>query len=305
MPKRDPFVFAALGLVGGLGLALLFLVWAVPEFRSPTFAKQYYSDWQAAAQATENGTLADTHFWIRELYGWVYAEDTLAQWLMVVLGIAATTISLVALIWLRRTWHQAKSSADAAWAAVAATRELGKDQARAYVHVDSAELRWGDSKASRPYVTFTAVNTGQTPAKYFECHATFFLRKLTADGFYADNVTFDDIDLTGISPHRWNALGGGRDLTFAAGSKSVGTARSSYGRTDVSLDVAGILRYETFFGEIFETEFWFTIRPPPAFNFVKTINSDAHTPHRISETPSAMQCAAGSLRTYHRVDSHE
>lgn len=305
MLKRDRGAFFAIGLVVGLGLALLFLVWAVPEFRSPTFAKQYYADWHVAAQVGQSGKPDDTHFWIRELYGWVYAEDTLAQWIMAVFAIVATGTSIWAVLLLRNTLVATRDAVRSADDAVTVTRELGEAQTRAYVHVESAELRWGNPKGEHPRVTFTAINTGQTPAKWFECHATFFTRKLTKEGFYAENITFDDLDLTGITAHRWNALGGGRELTFTAASKSANVARSSYGRTDVSLDVAGILRYETFFGEIFETEFWFAVRPPPTFKLVTTPGPEGFTPYQGREAPNAMQRATGNLRTYHRVDDQK
>ncbi|RUW60183.1 hypothetical protein [Mesorhizobium sp. M7A.F.Ca.US.008.03.1.1] len=148
-------------------MALLFLVWAVPEFRSSTLAKQYYENWYAAAKAGQNDEQGDAHFWVRELYGWVYAEDTLAQWLMVVLGGAASAISLYALIWLRRTWDQAKRSADAACAAVAETRRIGEAQVRAYLAVRNVSFRVIEQTAGNDpvaAVSFSYHNTGLSPA---------------------------------------------------------------------------------------------------------------------------------------------
>lgn len=110
MSKRNWSAGFAIGLVVGIGLALLFLVWAVPEFREPEIAQQYYENWEATSNPGQNQDQNDTHFWIRELYGWVYAEDTLAQWLMAVLGFAATGISVIALVWLARTFRETRNA---------------------------------------------------------------------------------------------------------------------------------------------------------------------------------------------------
>lgn len=159
----------AIGLVAGVTLALAFLVWAVPEFRSPAGAKQYYQQWQAAAQAPQENQPPDSHFWIREFYGWAYAEDSLAQWLMAILGFAATAISLYALIWLRRTWDQARRSADAAFAAVDAAieandaaREISRRELRAYVFPAVAKIT--GTNTLKPIVGVVFKNTGLTPA---------------------------------------------------------------------------------------------------------------------------------------------
>ena len=102
MSKRNRSAFFTGGLVAGFllgtALALIFLVWAVPDFRDPTFSKNQYDQLQAAAPSDYQHDNQNTHFWIREFYGWVYAEDSLAQWIMSLVAVAATIVSLLALV---------------------------------------------------------------------------------------------------------------------------------------------------------------------------------------------------------------
>lgn len=214
-------------------------------------------------------------------------QDTYAQWIMAIISLVATFISIWAVWLVRKTLN--------------ATKEVGRDQARAYVHIERAELRWGNSQGDYPSFTLAALNTGQTPAKWFECGAVVFTRPLNEDGLTADDLKFSDIDFSGLTSHRWNALGSNKELSFGIASKFSQIASKAYGRKDVSLDIAGVLRYETFFGEIFESEFWFTRRPPPAFAYQKRSGSDALASYGVKEMPHQMQRAAGSLRTYRQI----
>ncbi|RWC27772.1 hypothetical protein [Mesorhizobium sp.] len=152
----------------GVGLSALFLVWAVPEFRSPVFAKQYYDHWQAAASASQKSNPDDPHFWVRELYGWVYAEDTLAQWLMVLLGFGTAAISLYALIWLRRTWDQTRRSASAAHDANEIAEQTSIAQLRPYVVVDGIDCSFepASNRVGHDVRVFIRwKNCGQTPTR--------------------------------------------------------------------------------------------------------------------------------------------
>jgi hypothetical protein len=165
----------AIGLVLGLALSISFLVWAVPEFRSPAFTAQYYEQWQAAAAAGDQQQQNESHFWVREFYGWIYAEDSLAQWLMALLGIVATVVSVYALVWIGRTWDQARKSANAAIVAAEAavqanidTREVSQRQLRAYVTLDDIRpVNIGRPNHTdddlRIYIRWK--NAGQTPAR--------------------------------------------------------------------------------------------------------------------------------------------
>ncbi|MEI2387688.1 hypothetical protein [Breoghania sp. JC706] len=143
MSGPERYFWAALGFVLGLGVALLFLVWAVPEFRNSSFAGVYFSrlinsDWHCIFGESYSG-----HNWLGPFDGWIFSEDSLAQWVMAILGIFATLISYIALIWLKRTWELSKSSAEAAWRAVSVAREMGEAQVRCYPTIKDVRLGFG------------------------------------------------------------------------------------------------------------------------------------------------------------------
>lgn len=62
------------------------------------------------------------------------------------------------------------------------TYDIGKDQMRCYVHVERAELTWGNRHGSNPSVMLIVKNTGQTPARWFHIVARSFVRPLEEDG---------------------------------------------------------------------------------------------------------------------------
>lgn len=148
MFKGDRGAFFAIGLVAGIGLAMLFLLWAVPEFRNPTFAKEYYQKWQAGGADTQQQQPNDSHFWVRELYGWAYAEDSLAQWLMALLAGAATVFTIIAVRWARKAVHTSEA------------------EVRAYFRVKEVKLQWEDAPFNQGFeVTVVWENYGKTPAR--------------------------------------------------------------------------------------------------------------------------------------------
>ena len=121
------------------------------------------------------------------------------------------------------------------------------------------ELKWGGKNAPTPILTGTARNTGETPAKWFEVQQYIFTAPIE-DRPERDHPKECLAEARKTMPRRWNALGGNlSDLTFyASGEESGETIRSVYRKADVTLHVCGVLRYETFYGELFETEFWFS-----------------------------------------------
>lgn len=154
---------------------MLFLVWAVPNFRDPTFASGYYEQWQATTTDNQLEQGQNPRTWVRGLRGRVYTEDTAAQWLMVLLGISATVVSLLALIWLKATWAETKRSADAAERAADIAREIGQAQVRAYVTVANGELSVDDTYC-QVWIEFE--NKGQSPAFNVVARVSAIIRPL-------------------------------------------------------------------------------------------------------------------------------
>lgn len=212
-------------------------------------------------------------------------RQEIPAWAQIIIGGMSTFIALVAL---------GVSLLTAIWA-IRTTRA----QTRAYVHAETAELTWGNNRAVRPMVTMTVQNTGQTPARWFSAQFIIFTKSLNVDGTSTKH-TFAEVDLTGRNRKRWNALGGGSLLSFPAFHKDyVKIMQESYGRDDLSLNIAGIIRYETFFGEIFDSEFWFTSRPIPEFRFEKKPTpGGALARYGVPESGHKMQRASCILNTY-------
>ena len=90
--------FFALGLVAGIAIAFLFALWSFPWFSDPT-----YQPVKQQSQASEPDDKMERG--PSEGYWWpeVSARDTYAQWAMVILALAATVISVWAIMLLRQT----------------------------------------------------------------------------------------------------------------------------------------------------------------------------------------------------------
>ena len=97
-----------------------------------------------------------------------------AAWWMVAAAVAGAFVSLATLVLVANTLHQARRSADAAHASVAATLAVGKQQVRAYLTVEKANLEI--SKMAQ-YLTFSASvrNYGDSPARAVACQISVIL----------------------------------------------------------------------------------------------------------------------------------
>ena len=159
--------YFAIGLGTGVGVALLFLTWSVPPFREPSFSLEYFSN---LGHYAFNSASADSRYWIS--HGWVFAEDSLAQWIVAALGIAATVISFLALRWLKKTWDQSRRAADAAIEAAIQTQRANElmllahtDQMRPYIYV-YPESVLSLAAGTQPAVKLKIENQGKTPARF-------------------------------------------------------------------------------------------------------------------------------------------
>lgn len=171
--KRGP-AFAA-GLVAGVGVALLFAVWAFPWFRDPA-QDTGYRQGQHEEYAQHEQDRGDPHFWISPFNGWLFAEDSLAQWLMAIFGAAATGVSLYAVFLVRDTLSETRkaagSASDAAQAAIESNRlnrEMFVSEQRAWLVIESAkvtsDLIWERERGRGAFSVQTIVrNAGKTPA---------------------------------------------------------------------------------------------------------------------------------------------
>lgn len=218
-------------------------------------------------------------------------------------GIAFLSLVLMlgSIILLWRANKAAFGAVSAGRDAVTATREIGKAQAQAYVHVEKAELLWGSDSSPEPRFILTVINTGMTPARWFECEATAFTRELDGERKLSGKMLFSDIDYTAVNKTRWNALGAGKETTLPAGRDKSPEIIDAYRNDNKAINIAGVLRYETFFGDIFESEFWFVVGPQHRYRR-ETTSSPGIITYR--EIPAVMRKAAGNMETFRWVEKH-
>lgn len=157
----------------------------------------------------------------------------------------AVAIGTVFLIWNLILMRETNKSAREA---VAVTREVARDQSRAYVHV--TKVHWRESGDQFEFAIFVA-NGGQTPAKRFHIGAT-----LEVQTFGSAPVGEIDKNLPLVG---WSALPGQdvlwlRYVPIAIPDFTTIAARNL---SQQYIILRGRLRYETIYGEIFETEFSF------------------------------------------------
>lgn len=103
----------------------------------------------------------DIHGWIGPSNGWVYKEDSAAQWLMAFFSIFATVVSVGALILVWRTFQQTRRGTEAAVQGVSDARKVGRAEASAYLSVEGGSYIRGPHSF---HGTITVKNTGGTPA---------------------------------------------------------------------------------------------------------------------------------------------
>jgi hypothetical protein len=164
MPKRDRFADIALGLVVGLGIDLLFLVWTVPGFRNPTYTEIGHQHADKAKGEDEKPVQAPS-FWRT----YTTPQDTYAQWIMAALSFFATGISVWAVWLVRDTLEENRRATLAAEDAVALSRNIGIAQTRAFVFCERFERQFLARKEDETILHWSFIpawrNAGNTPTK--------------------------------------------------------------------------------------------------------------------------------------------
>ena len=127
----------ALGLVVGTCLTLVAIIW-LPGLASLSWVEH-------------DGVL-------------VTSKDTLAQWVMAIIGLVATGISAWAVVLLKQTLMQTSIATTAAQDATAVTRDIGQRQVRAYL-IDLNVRVTNYRPGALPTYYVTMKNTGQSPAR--------------------------------------------------------------------------------------------------------------------------------------------
>jgi len=141
----------------------------------------------------------------------------------------------------------------AAMGAIKVTREFGKHQSRAYVSIEKAFIEHG----YEPKIFLEVINNGLTPPKWVEIECACRKQDFGEPTVWLDTITFS-------KPTRWDMAAMREPQTVIANAKcdvgNVSTVINSARRDKRLLVLQGILRWETFFGEIFFTEFIYNCR---------------------------------------------
>jgi hypothetical protein len=190
-------------------------------------------------------------------------------------------------------------------------REVGRDQSRAYIHADRAIFFWGNEEQTRPRVEIWVRNTGQTPAKWYEIR----IKELVYSHADFDDTTplFDQVALPDKFQGPWNAIPGdqkGNKATFYFNEDSEKSEimQASEDRFGLSIpshgfSVLGEIRYQTFFGETFVSQFAFgrVALPARRIKETRTREVDGVTINDNIEEPIFLARYSAKLKTYERV----
>ncbi|MFS4438225.1 hypothetical protein ACMA5I_08425 [Paracoccaceae bacterium GXU_MW_L88] len=195
-----------------------------------------------------------------------------ASWLSTLVAMIAASL----LLWTLLLTRQANA---AAREAVEVTRKASIDQSRAYIHVDAATITWGNKFGEHPEVTLTAINSGQTPAKWFEIISVCSARELNDKNSLHSTEIFIQRKAT-----RWNAFPANDEQTMPGiqTQKDFDALKGSYAKKDILISISGKIRYCTFYDEIFESDFLFEHANTPKYREIsREIIGTELAPHGV------------------------
>jgi len=256
----------------------------------------------ALSESAERGCPQGDQQACQEMYATIRAANAaddivdLAVWQFVA-GLVGVYLIARTLKATRDAVTEANEATEAARRAVQATEEGNRRQLQAYVHVERAEINWSDMAASHPSITLFVKNSGQTPAKWFGVSVI-----VLATDHLVNQSTFDNAEWQKRELIRWSALAGMSDVSIPGNRvDDVETLSKAYS-SQMVVNVMGAVRYETMFGEIVETEFWFCRKPQHRYRYTSTDNALSLATYGVStETPVKMQRVAVALRTYQPI----
>lgn len=141
------------------------------------------------------------------------------------------------------------AAAIAAGLTVHVMQYTAKNELRAYVQAEKATVIGNGSR--RFAIEIVVLNSGGTPCKWFgyRCHP--FAGEVSSEDEFPREI-FKNKPLK-----RWNGLANGQSLTFDIRDYDVCDALDLANKGLMGFRIDGVIEYETFFGEVFETEFSF------------------------------------------------
>lgn len=198
-------------------------------------------------------------------------QEVAARWQLWIAGIG-TALLLLSLKYTRD--------------ALKLTREIGRDQSRAYVQAKKAHAAW--CGGILPVITVTVDNRGQTPAKWFGYRCVVASSELPSRPFNRESVQK-------AKKTCWYGLGPNDKRTFRIAQEILSPFANQSGPRKTILRIDGLIEYETFFGELYISEFSFHGDVDPR-------NGIVHEFGKASEMkPIKLSHSAQELRSYFYV----
>ncbi|WP_159099632.1 hypothetical protein [Alloyangia pacifica] len=189
------------------------------------------------------------------------------------------------------------------------TRQIGEAQAQAYVTASEAEFVWGGPFRTAPEILIFFENSGQTPVKWFQFRAfpmVYAHDSAGTDGFPKDWPS--DADL-GTFSNKWSNLGRSEKSRsvkmylrqYGISAEDLATLRHVGSNVPThGIAVFGEVRYCTFFGDVFTSQFVFGRRVLEEFVPDTASAADGEEPLARRGRPQRMSAVAFDLKAYHR-----
>ncbi|MBM2711059.1 hypothetical protein JQK88_07315 [Mesorhizobium caraganae] len=181
MRKSKKSAVFAVGLFAGVALAFLFLVWAFPGFRNPTYQQERYQHEKNDENGKDNPVVRPS---IWETY--TSPTDTYAQWIAAISAIASFGVSIWAVRLVRDTLELNRAATEAAINASNASMEANRDakelfaaEQRPWLSLRRPEISAAISDGSvQVYFKAKAENIGDSPAFQAELKTQMLLSRL-------------------------------------------------------------------------------------------------------------------------------
>ncbi|QND65115.1 hypothetical protein HB777_15260 [Mesorhizobium loti] len=234
MSNRNWVAGAALGVVVGVGITLLFVAWSDPGFRYPPYRHIGQPHTQETRTDDSESQPVKTVYW-----GLFTAQDTYAQWIAAIAAIGSVGVSIWAVRLVRNTLAVNQRATAAAEDAVATTREMGELQTRAYLSVTGGTVVYFGSRDPQVYLKIR--NAGDSPAFdvvacYQRNNAVEFYSKPT--GKHVEGVVTNSPLAVVIPPHS--------EAEYLLGAFGK-TDEPGPGIRSPGFNVDGLLEYQTIF----------------------------------------------------------
>lgn len=197
------------------------------------------------------------------------AQQDMALWAfwLLLASIAGILVSFAGVLLLIATIRQGRDGLKVADAAVGVTREIGRDQVRAYVEISKVTFYWGTPRGKHPQFKIHIKNHGETPVKWFEVNQSYIVyphdgRNPLPDTFEGFCLA-DDFGprLSGVNPGAKGVQFAGPEITnieeIRKCWRDAPTAKSRPTDNTHGAIIFGEVRYCTIFDEVYRSQFVF------------------------------------------------